>query len=285
MPLAARLFYNTTKEYNMGNDVTIAIPVWNVEPYVAAAVESALTQTYPNTQIMIIDDCGTDRSMEIVERKIGEHQAKDRVQIIRHPENKGLGEARNTAIYNTDTDYLYFLDSDDMMQPSAIERLMAVALATNADIATGGTLVYNEDMTTRSVYAEMPRMTITTPHAGIYLTAYAAPRLNTEAWGKLYKTSLFNDNNIQTVHPVLEDVMLWMQTAYYAGTVATIPDFVHQYRRRRGSICRTPWNTPERQAILRKILADVKDFAARHPCLGMAEVKRRMGGILDGKMH
>ncbi len=269
----------------MDKSVTIAIPVWNVEPYVAAAVESALSQTYPDTRILIVDDRGTDRSMEIVEKKIGEHHAEDRVQIIRHPENKGLGEARNTAIYNTDTDYLYFLDSDDMMQPDAIEKLMAAAQKTGADITVGGTHVYNEDMTMRSVYAEMPRMAITTPHAGIYLTAYAAPRFNTEAWGKLYKTSLFNDNNIRTLHPILEDVMLWMQTAYYAETVATIPDFVHQYRRRKGSICRTPWNTPERQAMLRKILADVKDFAARHPCMGMAEVKRRMGGIVEGKMH
>lgn len=54
----------------MGNDVTIAIPVWNVEPYVAAAVESALSQTYPDTRILIVDDRGTDRSMEIVEKTI-----------------------------------------------------------------------------------------------------------------------------------------------------------------------------------------------------------------------
>ena len=269
----------------MGKDVTIAIPVWNVEPYVAEAMESALSQTYPNTRIMVVDDCGEDRSMEIVEKETKRLGASERVEIIRHECNKGLGEARNTAIDQCKTDYLYFLDSDDMMQPDAIEKLKAAAQKTGADITVGGTHVYNEDMTMRSVYAEMPRMAITTPHAGIYLTAYAAPRFNTEAWGKLYKTSLFNDNNIRTLHPILEDVMLWMQTAYYAETVATIPDFVHQYRRRKGSICRTPWNTPERQAMLRKILADVKDFAARHPCMGMAEVKRRMGGIVDGKMH
>ena len=269
----------------MGKDVTIAIPVWNVEPYVAEAMESALTQTYPNTRIMVVDDCGDDRSMEIVEKETKRLGASERVEIIRHECNKGLGEARNTAISRCNTDYLYFLDSDDMMLPDAIERLMAVAQATDADIVLGSSEVTDSAGIASSPYGTHPRMTITTPHAGIYLTAYCAPRINTEAWGKLYKMSLLRDNGIMTLHPILEDVMLWMQTAYCAEKVATIPDVVQKYRRRPGSICRSGWKTPERQAILRKILADVKDYAARHPCAGMAEVKRRMGGIVDGKMY
>ena len=85
----------------MSKDVTIAIPVWNVEQYVAAAVESAARQTYKDIQLLIVDDCGSDSSMEIVVNKIVELGIADRTKILQHDKNRGLGIARNSAIANT----------------------------------------------------------------------------------------------------------------------------------------------------------------------------------------
>ncbi|MBR4475537.1 MAG: glycosyltransferase family 2 protein [Alphaproteobacteria bacterium] len=268
----------------MSKDVTIAIPIWNVEQYVAEAVESAARQTYKDIQLLIVDDCGTDRSMEIAINKIVELGVADRTKILQHDKNRGLGIARNSAIANTTTEYLYFLDSDDEMQPDAIEKLMAAAQDTNADITLGSCQKTNADKTKSRAYSVYPKMVITTPQAGIYLTAYAAPRITTEAWGKLYKTSLFHDHNIRTCHLILEDILLWMETAYYAATVATIPDIVQTYRVRPKSICRTGWNTPARQELLQKLKEEIDEFAEQHPCMGMNEVRDRMKRIVDAKI-
>ena len=270
----------------MNNDVTIAIPVWNVEQYVSAALESAAMQTYKNIRLMIVDDCGSDRSMEIVEKKIVELGVANRTDIIRHDKNKGLGEARNTAINNTTTDYLFFLDSDDEMTPKAIELLMTEALNTGADITMGSSKRINEDGTFRTTYGIYPKMVLTTPHAGIYLTAFAGPCHNSEAWGKIYKTSLLHNNNIHTIHPVLEDMMLWMQTAYYSSTIATIPNIVYKYRTRTDSICnnKSEWHTPERQQLLHKIRFDVLNFAKQHTCPGMNIVQDKMINVLSKKL-
>lgn len=272
----------------MGKNVTIAIPVWNVEPYVEKCLTSVLGQDAARDGricCLVVDDCGDDRSMDIVERLRKEHPQGKAIDIIRHDGNKGLGEARNTAIYNTDTDFLFFLDSDDYLPSTdAISMLLAAGEETSADITIGGCELTGNDRPIRT-YSTYPSMTITTPHAGIYLTAYAAPRINTEAWGKLYKTSLFNDNNIQTMHPILEDIMLWMQTAYYADTVTTIKDVVYAYRRRPGSICTTGWRTPEKKAMACKVQSDLHEWCAHHPSLGMKPVRERMDRILEGKMR
>ena len=272
----------------MGQKVTIAVPIYNVEPYVEQCIVSVLDQEAVSDgrmRCLVIDDCGDDHSMDIVERLYNEHPHGKSIDIIRHDANKGLGEARNTAIRNCGTEYLSFLDSDDYLpSPDAISKLLAAAEETNSDITLGGCELAEGNYPMRT-YSTYPRMTITTPHAGIYLTAYAAPRINTEAWGKLYKTSMLQGNGIKTMHPILEDIMLWMQTAYYAETVTTITDVVYAYRRRPGSICTSGWRTPEKKAMACNVHHDLHEWCAHHPCLGLKPVRERMDRILEGKMR
>lgn len=86
------------------------MPVYNVENYVSAAVESVLNQTYGNFELLIVDDCSPDRSIE----KVRSFDDK-RIRIIRHDCNRGLAHARNSAISESRGSLLAFLDSDDLM--------------------------------------------------------------------------------------------------------------------------------------------------------------------------
>lgn len=99
--------------------VSILIPVYNTEKYVADAIESALNQTYKNIEIIIVDDGSTDKSWEIIES-----YRKKYPNIIKtyQQENKGAGAARNKAALNANGIYLQFLDSDDLLLPIAIEK-------------------------------------------------------------------------------------------------------------------------------------------------------------------
>ncbi len=98
--------------------VSVIIPVYNSEQYVEQCVLSVVQQTYPNLQILIIDDGSTDHSLDICQR-LGERDS--RIQIFCQ-ENKGVSSARNKGIDQAEGDYLFFLDSDDSIHPLLIEE-------------------------------------------------------------------------------------------------------------------------------------------------------------------
>lgn len=94
--------------------VSVIVPVYNVENYIAQTIHSVLNQTYPYFELLIIDDESPDRSIEICQ------QFNDsRIKII-HQQNRGLAGARNTGIRHAQGDYLAFLDSDDLWLPEKL---------------------------------------------------------------------------------------------------------------------------------------------------------------------
>ncbi|KYC40588.1 glucosyl transferase [Scytonema hofmannii PCC 7110] len=96
--------------------VSIIIPVFKAEKYIAATVQSALDQTYKNIEILIIDDGSPDRSIEICQQF-----TDPRIKIIRQ-QNRGLPGARNTGIRHATGDYLTLLDADDLWLPEKLEK-------------------------------------------------------------------------------------------------------------------------------------------------------------------
>ncbi len=111
--------------------ISIIIPIFNVEKYIIECLNSVFSQTYKNIEIIIIDDCGTDKSMEIIYNFIKVYPSKKNVIIIQHPYNKGLSSARNTGIRNATGKYIYFLDSDDYISPNCIESFVNLAISYN----------------------------------------------------------------------------------------------------------------------------------------------------------
>src|SRR4028118_491035 len=96
--------------------VSVIIPVYQVEKYIAAAVQSVLEQTYKDFELLIIDDGSTDRSLEICQQF-----SDPRIKIIRQ-QNQGVCAARNTGIRHAQTEYLAFLDGDDLWLPTKLEK-------------------------------------------------------------------------------------------------------------------------------------------------------------------
>lgn len=110
--------------------ISVIIPVYNVEEYLRECVDSVINQTYKNIEILLIDDGSTDSSGIICD----EYAAKDeRIRVI-HQQNAGLSVARNTGIEASNGDYIYFLDSDDYIDESALEILLSIAVTDNSEI-------------------------------------------------------------------------------------------------------------------------------------------------------
>ena len=121
----------------MDYEVTIGIPVFQVEKYIRESLESALSQTFQNIEFLICDDCGTDSSIAIVQEYQKKHSRGKDIRIVRQPHNMGLGCARNRMIVEAKGHYLYFMDSDDILSPNAIECMYEQAKKYDADIVYG----------------------------------------------------------------------------------------------------------------------------------------------------
>ena len=107
----------------MRNELTVVIPVYNVEKYLSKCIESILNQTLPVDEIILVDDGSKDRSGEIAD----EYAAKyNNIKVI-HQENGGLSAARNTGIDAATKEYIAFVDSDDYIDSIMYERLISLS--------------------------------------------------------------------------------------------------------------------------------------------------------------
>ncbi|MFI3163934.1 MAG: glycosyltransferase family A protein [Bacillota bacterium] len=109
------------KNKRMGCLVSIIMPVYQVENYIKRSIQSAINQTYKNIEIIVVDDGTKDDSMSVAISEL--KQAAINSRIIKQ-ENMGIGVARNTGLTASNGEYVYFLDSDDIMEYNAIELLV-----------------------------------------------------------------------------------------------------------------------------------------------------------------
>lgn len=121
----------------MKYDVTIGIPVYKSVDYIEQTIQSALTQTYPNIEYLFLDDWGEDGSMEIVEKYQTEHPRGEHIRIIRNNQHQGIGFSRNHLLEKASGQYFFFLDSDDILHVTAIQRLVEEITKNEADVAYG----------------------------------------------------------------------------------------------------------------------------------------------------
>lgn len=216
--------------------VTIGIPVYNVEKYIEKSLLSALGQNFPLPyEIIVVDDKGTDGSMGVVKRIIESHERGNIVRVIQHENNKGLGEARNTIINNAIGKYLFFLDSDDWMMENALSILYKVAEESQAEITCGSTLQEMEATGKQSVYFQYADGIYEHEAAGAWMIAHGV-WIATTAWNKLYRMDFIRKYNIHTIHKITEDQWLSYTSWLYGHKIAIVSKFTMCYNIRNSSI-------------------------------------------------
>ena len=111
--------------------VSVIVPVYNCAPYVEQAIRSVMAQSYPAWELIVIDDCSTDTTREIVARVAEEDE---RVHLICNAENLGVAKTRNKGLEQSRGAYVAFLDGDDLWLPEKLERQLALMEERQADI-------------------------------------------------------------------------------------------------------------------------------------------------------
>lgn len=121
----------------MQYEVTIGIPIYRSVDYMERTMKSALSQTFPDIEFLVVDDCGGDGSIQVVEQLQAEHKRGRDIHILYNSHNCGVGAVRNLIIEKARGRYLYFLDSDDLIEADTIQKLTDKAKEYQAEVVYG----------------------------------------------------------------------------------------------------------------------------------------------------
>jgi len=216
--------------------VTIAIPVYNVEKYIKDSLLSALNQTYDNIEYIIVDDRGSDKSIDIVKDVLCNHPRGKEVRIITHPQNIGVGGARNSSIENATGDYIYFMDSDDTIEPETIQLLCNGIEENDIDVVEGSyRMLTNEGETILENI--LPNFCTKGRLAICEWMKQNRKYYDGYSWNKLFSLKLLREKNIRCIPSHRnEDVFFSFQVVLYAESIITLPVITYNYYMRQGSI-------------------------------------------------
>jgi glycosyltransferase involved in cell wall biosynthesis len=204
--------------------ITLAIPVYNVEECVERALLSVLNQTYPNIDYLIVDDKGTDKSMDVVEKIIASHPRGKQVRIIENPENLGTGAVRNIMIEQTRGKYLFFLDSDDEITLNCIQKLYGEIKRTHADVVSGS---HNEIRNGEIIGRQGGKQFSSTDRDEIIMSFFDNKKFVAFPWNKLYNVAFLRENNIRFIHLFSEDLYFNFVVLMNAKSYSLIPDVTY----------------------------------------------------------
>lgn len=214
--------------------ISIVIPVYNVEKYIAECLNSVMRQTYAGgIECIIVDDCGTDGSMTIAEQLIENYNGAIKFVIVHHAYNRGLSTARNTGTDVATGDYVYYIDSDDYISDDCIENLAAPLAEKCYDIVLGDYEMFG-DRHDSTLLQEQQNELIGNERI---FSSYAGRKIYVMAWNKLCRLSFLRDNNIIFLEGQLHEDELWTyKTMLSIQSIKIIHKEVYYYRVRANSI-------------------------------------------------
>lgn len=173
--------------------LSIIIPVYNVEAYIADCLQSVMRQTHKGpVECILVDDCSTDRSMAVVEELIADYVGPIDFRVVHHEQNQGPSVARNTGLDIAVGDYVYFLDSDDWISDDCIEKLVKPLQQEEVDIVIGNYEMVGE----RPYYLELSLPEGSYHEKGIRET-FCNQGVYVMVWNKLYRKDFLLKNHLR----------------------------------------------------------------------------------------
>ncbi len=229
--------------------LTIAVAVYNTGRYLRECMDSVVNQTYQNLEIICVNDCSTDNSLEILE----EYAVKDkRIKIITNEKNLGLGVVRNVGMDAAHGEYILFIDSDDWLNLTACEKLISKAKENDSDVVFYS--AYRVDGNKKSVMKKCcdvsyplnleDRETLIRPGA--------------EIWSRLLNLGFMKEKGIRfpTFHFIEDQKPHWM-VCLLAEKVAFVTECLYYYRIHNGQQTQC---TDRRRMLVIDVYDDIEDY-------------------------
>lgn len=234
--------------------ISVIIPVFNTEPYLANCLASIYGQTFENFEAIVVDDGSTDGSADIA-RTIAEKDSRFRIVS---QENKGLSEARNAGIEVAQGDWITFVDSDDMLAPNFLQALFDAIMETGADIACSAKHLFGDAKqkaskisTIQAHYGPKPpsgNYACLSPATALANALYQNDKPDYSAWNKLYAARLWKDRRFPP-GKFFEDMATIPQVILDARLVAFVPEPLYLNRRHSTSILATSYDRKKAELL------------------------------------
>lgn len=188
-------------------DISVIIPVYNVENYVLECLQSVAAQTKTkDVECILVDDCGTDKSVSLAEQFISTYVGEIAFALFHHPQNRGLSAARNTGIKNAKGKYLFFLDSDDTIKPDCLDKLFSLAEKYHADMVQGS---YVSDLESMKLFekSQLPEFSDDKSYIKRTLLNYDVNPVM--AQNRLVRRQLVVENNLWFKEGIIHEDLYW----------------------------------------------------------------------------
>lgn len=216
--------------------ISVIVPAYNSERWLTECCESVLGQTYPNVELIVVNDGSTDGTRALL-RNIAEKD--NRVRVI-HTENCGVCHARNTGLNAAAGAYIAFLDADDLLFPNSLKLLYFALCSEYADIAIGWKTNMTEDG--RNIGCPYERMAVVLEGTdGLKLSLEDHPSMYA-VWAKLYKRTAIGDIRFVEGRRVHEDSYFVFECLRKQPRIVICEDIVLQYRLSDHSVSRSAFS-------------------------------------------
>ncbi|GAA3841750.1 hypothetical protein GCM10022226_75310 [Sphaerisporangium flaviroseum] len=217
-------------------ELSVIVPIYNVERFLAACLDSLATQTWRDFEVIMVDDGSPDASAAIAAR----FAARDsRFRLVRQA-NAGLGRARNTGVRHAGGEFLAFVDSDDLLPEYALEYFLASLRTTGSDFATGNVDVLTSRGRRRS---PMHRPIFRGSAAQTHVTRRPVLLYDRLVTNKVWRRSFWDLHGLRFPEGVLyEDIQVAIPAHFLAAKVDVLASPVYVWRRHASSITRNRVN-------------------------------------------
>jgi len=241
----------------MENLVSIIIPVYNAEAYLAENIDSVLNQAYESFELILVDDGSTDKSAQIMKN----YSEREPRVVALYQENSGAPTARNYGLSVAKGEYIQFIDSDDFMAKQALHRMVTALEETGADLVVGA----------YDTVGDKGNFIKSVPHpieSGFYIV-----QENREDFSlippmpgnKLFRASVIRNNhlNFQPSLKQAQDLNFYLKFLLFAKKVIVMDEVVYHYRVRTGSISHTY------SLVILEVIRSINDAADFYGAHGM----------------
>ncbi len=238
--------------------ISVLVPVYNVEKYLARCLDSILNQTYTDFEIILVDDGSTDKSGEICDQYRSQHNC---IRVI-HQENAGLAQVRNVSYANSKGKYITFVDSDDAIEKNYLETLINDIESTSADIAVCSWSEMTDDgVRTELTWDQKEKgLQVWSTEEAVKSLLYQKA-IDNNAWGKLYTRKVL-EGVLYPAGRVYEDIATTYKTFLNAKRVCYRPAALYLYTTNTAGISQSAFS-PKRMDLIDMAEGMFTDIAKR----------------------
>ena len=227
---------------NITPKISVIIPIYNAEKYLAKCIESVQQQTYRNLEIILVNDGATDSSINICKK----YEKYDERIILIDKANEGVASARNCGLEIATGDFIGFVDSDDYIDPIMYERLLEAAMNFDADIAECGYSVVNNHYRIRDNHPLENSVLVGNYQCSRdYITKKNTTNFN---FNKLYRRSIFKELRYPDLS-YSEDYIVNVRAFYKCNRKVTISGCYYYYLKNETSACNRPFTEAKLDAL------------------------------------